>query len=276
MKPVTVADEILRELPVLMKRHPSGPSLKQIAEHMGIEIAHIRNAAKSLNTEALADLMRRVDSKEQFLVPFRYRKAQGLRYCANCNKTFPQSHVTRTVSGTHYSNRRCCSRSCGIAWSWTRPGVKVKRKAGISISKNTSHAMDRLADHNKRRWSKPEEHTKLSEQNRREWADPMKRALRAQAIASVHRTPEMRQFYSNLRKEWWKVPAMREKMIVAARKAKQTPEFRAYFSELLKARWRDPAWRRKWLPAVRKNIAKASKASVEKRKQNSEHPVHTG
>ncbi len=263
---LTVADEILQDLPGLIRDYPDGPSLKIIAAHMGLELAHVRAAARTLNSEARADLMRRMDSREQFLVPYRYRKAEGLRFCARCDATFEQTEPRKFATGIHYSNRRCCTRACAIAWSWDRPGVREKRKAGISVSKQTPEAKAVLEAHNKRRWSKPEEHARLSEQNRREWADPLKKLLRSQSIAATHRTPEMRKFYSDLRKAWWQIPEMRQKMCEAATKAKNTPEFKAYFSALLRERWKDPVWRKKWERAVRVNGLKGGR----KKKQESQ------
>lgn len=257
---ITLADEMLAALPGLLGQYPDGPSLRVIASKIGADIASVRRAAKQLNTDARADLMRRPDSREQFLVSFRYRKALGLRYCAHCDGTF-QAERTKTSTGSYYSDRRCCSRKCGIAWSWSRPGVRERRAAGIAVSKGTPEAMSQLADHNKRRWSKPEERARLAEQNRREWADPVKASLRAQSIAAVNGSPEMRELYSNLRKNWWKDPAMREKMQAAMTAAHQTPEHRLAAHERMKARWQDPEYRKKMIAATKQNLRKAIAAN---------------
>lgn len=260
MKPVTLAEEVLAVLPSLMAERPHGPSIRAIAVRLGADDVNVRGAARQLNTEAKADLYRRTNSREQFLVPFRCRNVVGLRYCANCNKTFAMPPRKKIDGGSYYSNRRCCTRACGIAWSWNRPGVRQRRSAGIKTAHNTPEQRARLDAHNKRRWSRPGEREKLSEQNRREWKDPVKAALRAQSIKAVNGSPEKRKFYSDMRKAFWRDPAMRAKMIAAATKAKSTPEYRAYFSELCRQRWRDPVWRKKWMPAVKRNAALGASA----------------
>lgn len=258
----SLADEILAALPQLLKTHIDGPGLADIAKHIGADMPSVRRAAFQLNSDARANLMRRLHSREQFLIPVRrYSRDLGYRYCAHCQSTF---------AVVHKSKRRCCSRGCGIAWSWSRPGVKERRSAGIKLAHSTPEARERLDVHNRRRWSKPGERERLSEQNRRQWADPVKKALRAQSIAAVNGSPEMRLLYSNLRKQWWKDPQMRERMVAAAKRAKNTPEFKAYFSELCRKRWRDPAWRKKWLLAVRRNAAKAGRASQAKRRERAQ------
>lgn len=262
----TLADEILAVLPSIMIENPHGPRLRIIAQRLGADEASVRRAARQLNVDARADLMRRLDSPEQFLVPIRYRKAVGLRYCANCGETFTAPPVKTFKTGTHYSDRRCCSRSCGIAWSWTRPGVKQRRIEAIKTERKSPEAMARLAAHNKRRWSRPEEHEKLSAQNRREWADPVKGALRAQSIKAVNGSPKMVKFYSDLRKAWWKDPAMRQKMLNAAKASQSTQEYRAKLSKLVRERWRDPVWRKKWTEANRIKSRKGVLAQAEKRR----------
>lgn len=257
----TLADEVLTALPALFARFPDGVPLARFVDALGADIASIRRAAKQLNVDARADLMRRLDSREQFLVPLRYRKAAGFRYCANCGETFvlpPES------------NRRCCSRACGIAWSWTRPGVKDRRVAAIKAERKSPEAQARIAAHNKTRWSRPGEREKLAEQNRREWADPVKRALRAQSIKAVNGSPGMRKFYSDMRKAWWADPVMRKKMHDAALASQSTQEYRLKLSALVRERWRDPVWRKKWEKSSRLNAQKASAANVG-RKQSPGH-----
>lgn len=266
----SLADEILRALPELMLVNRSGPSALMICEAVGADIGAVRRAMHQLNEEGRADLMRRLDSREQFLVPLRYRGIDGLRYCVNCGETFKPPAKVRERGGTRYSNRRGCSRACGIAWSWNRPGVRDRRRMGIAQQKRTPEALAKTAEINEKRWARSGERERMGEKSRRRWADPVMKANLARAIALVQRSPEMRKLYSDLRKQWWKDPLMREKMVVAMKACRATPEARAKFSELLKARWHDPVLRKKYLAAARANIKKMAVKNVGKR-QSVEH-----
>lgn len=272
----TLADEVFGELTALVRAHPTGVTVSTVAKKFSADAASARRALRQLNTEGRAKLMRRMDSRQEFLVPLRYRAAPGLRICANCGIAFQLRPMARYATGTSHDNRKCCTRTCSISWSWRRPGVADRRKAGIRAERATPAARARAANFNKKRWAKPGERERLSESNRRRWADPAIKAEWSRAIARVQRSPEMRRLYSELRKQWWKDPAMREKMIASAKRVKNTPEFKAYFSELCRKRWRDPVWRKKWLAAARKNAAKAGHVSAEiRRKKKQLHEQRT-
>jgi hypothetical protein len=257
----SLADEIMVALRGLIATHPNGPNIKQISEAVSADPASIRKAMAQLNTEARAMLMRRDDSRELFLYP-NTKRILGLNICAKCGAGYRRTD--KTVS------KRCCSRACGISWSWTRPGVKEKRKAGIRAERATPAAKARAAKLNRERWSRPGERERLSEWNKKRWANPAIKADLARAIALVQRTPEMRKLYSDLRKEWWKDPVMREKMLKAMADAHGTPEYRAKHSERMKARWRDPVLRKKYLAAVGRNVKKIAENNRGKR-QSPEH-----
>lgn len=263
----TLADEVVDLLPALLVERPDGVPLTLIADRLGSDMFNIRNAALQINRDGKADLMRRLTSREWFLVPVKARKFEGYRFCAHCDREFVPPARKRSTGCTYYSNRRTCSRKCWGAHAWRDPNKAQTRKAAMSRAQRTPKALARVAAHNRRRWSDPKEHKKLSERNRQMWADPVQRALMSQAIAEVQGSPKMRKFYSDLRKRWWKIPEMRRKMCEAATRAKSTPEYRAYFSELCKKRWRDPIWRKKWMKAVRANGLKAA-AAIRGKKQS--------
>lgn len=240
----TLADEIL----AVVIEHREGVKLKSLTSTIGADIAHIRRAAKELNVAARAILMRRRSSREFFLVPNK-SQVDGLRVCVSCGTPFDPPFWATPSGRKKFYPRRSCSRACGIAWSWSRPGVREKRSAGIKVTKNTPEAMERLAEHNKRRWSKPSEHEKLAEQNRREWADPVKATLRAQSIKAIHTQPEKRKHASDTKKRQWAEPGYRTKTVEGIRRSKTTPEARAQFSKLLADRWKDPVMRAKYTAA---------------------------
>lgn len=245
----SLADEVLAALPALMIAFPAGPGVAEIADHLGADRPSVRRAMRQLNADARADMMRRLHSREHFLVPLKSRGIEGYRLCACCGREFtvrPRRH------------RRTCSRPCSIKWSWTRPGVAERRIGGIKKQRATPAAQERLAAHNRRRWSDPAQRQRLADWNRRRWADPATKADLARAIAAVQRTPEMRRLYSELRKTYWQDPEKRKLMLAGIRRSKSSPEARALFSGLLKARWQDPVLRPKYLAAVKVGGAKAA------------------
>jgi hypothetical protein len=263
----TVADEIALVLPSLWATHPNGPALAVFADKLAIDLGKIRRAAKEINADGRAWLMRRLKSREQFLVPPRCHVG-GLRYCANCEKTFDNFYFDPNGK-RRMAMSRTCSRSCAVALKWKKPGMREHMRRVLSERQSTPDALARIAAHNKRRWSDSEEHKRLSEQNRREWADPVKGALRAQSIKEVQNRPEQRKFYSDLRKQWWKDPVMRKKMHDAAAASQKTQAYREKLSGLAKERWRDPVWREKWTAANKVKSMKA--ASINRgRKQSRE------
>lgn len=242
----TLADEILEALPALVEMFPKGPTASELIGWLGASPVSVYAAMKELDADGRAILLRYPESKARYLLPIGHDLGKS-SICANCGVTF---------SRPKKSKRRCCTRACSIAWSWTKPGVAERRRAGIGAERATPKAKARTAAFNRRRWAKPEEHAKLSEQNRREWADPAKKAVRAASIQAAHGTPEKRAFYADLRREEWADPAIRESRIAAMRASKSTPEARAKFSALLKARWQDPVLREKYLAAVRRTAEK--------------------
>lgn len=267
----SLADEVMLALPCLLVEYPNGPSLRCIAAHLAADYTSVRTAAKELNHSARGDLMKRRSSRELFLVPLKYREADGIPHCSHCGNLFDRPTKTSGRSGkkryTHYNDRRCCTRSCAVAWSWTRGAAKEKRSAGIKKTHSTPEALARTAAHNKRRWSKPGERDRMSEQNRQQWANPIKKATRSQQIRENHRKPEMRKKFSEIIKRLWSEPDYRAKTVDGIRRSKSTPEARAKFSKLLRDRWADPTGRLIYLAGVRKTARKMSARNKGKKQQ---------
>ena len=236
----TLAEEIVRELPRMMEAHAKGPRAADIARHMACGEPHARAAMLAIKEAGTATVVRYPGSTgrpARHLVPLAHDFGFRARACKMCDVLFEYAPK---------SKRMCCTRACGIAWSWTRPGVKERRRAGILEERKTPEAKARLAAHNKRRWSDPAQRKALSEQNRREWADPTKKAKRAARIQARNGSREGRKRASKIRKSFWDDPDGRQKMVDGIRKSKQTPEARAQFSELLRERWKDPEMRKKY------------------------------
>lgn len=149
------------------------------------------------------------------------------------------------------SNRKCCTQSCAISWSWQNPKTKALRSAGIKEQCKTPAAIERNRRHNERRWSKPGERERLSEWNRRRWADPVIKACLSAKIAADHRRPEARAASSAQMKKNWRDPIIRSRTIENATKSQRMQAYRAHFSEILRARWADPVWRKKYSDGIR-------------------------
>lgn len=242
----TLADEIIDVL-------TSQPvPLNAISACLGADASSIRRAAQSLNDGERAVLVRRKRVLHLAAPTF-----AGLA-CKNCYVEFERAPK---------SKRKCCSRPCGIAWSWTRPGVREKRIAGINVERATPAAKARQAAHNRRRWSRPGEREKLSEQNRREWSDPAKKAKRSASIRAVNGSTEFRKLCSDIRKAYWQDPETRDTMLAAVRAGQKTPEARASHSAANRRRYSEPASRERYLEVSRKNIAKATAAIVGKKQR---------
>lgn len=153
--------------------------------------------------------------------------------------------------------RRTCSRSCAVALQWRDAAVRERRTISQSAAHRTPEARARTVATNHRRWARPGEREKLSQRNREAWADPATRERLSQAIRARQSTPEMRRFYSEMRKAMWRDPIYRARVTEIVRASHRTDEYRALFSALLRERWKDPVWREKWSAATRRRYAKA-------------------
>lgn len=214
-----------------------------LASKLGADRASVRDAIKKLAAEGRAQAFTKGQGAALHLAPLHYAG----RICVICMAAFdpPASGAARKRP----SKRQTCSRACAASLSWLKPGAREKKIAAIKAERQTERAKARLAEHDRRRWSKPEEHQKLSEQNRREWADPYKAAKRAVGIKKAHSTPEKRKFYSESRKKEWADPVERERRSKIIKEAKNKPEYKAKHREMMKARWRDPVMREKYTRA---------------------------
>lgn len=203
----TLAEEILAVLPDLMAAHPDGPALADVAARLSATWADVRRMAGRLDAEERAILVRRKGSRTLYLVPTDY----PILACRHCHVAFERPKK---------SKRRCCSRSCAIAWSWTRPGAAEKRRAGLRAERSTPEARERQSHRSRQRWDRPGERAKQAERNRRRWADPETRDAMSAALRQAQGTPERRAKYSAIRREAWADPAFREKTVAGIRRSK--------------------------------------------------------
>lgn len=218
---------------------------------MACTVQQAREAMRRLDDAGLALNVRWPGSKARYLLLLDGLPPQH-RSCRGCGVVFEHPRKSRRI---------CCSRSCGIAWSWKQPGVAERRKAAIRAEKATPEAKARLAAHNERRWSDPDERERLSEWNKKRWADPVTKAKLSASIQAVNGSAEGRKRASRIRTEAWQSEEIRERTVAGIRRSKQTPEARAKFSKLLKDRWRDPALRPKYMAAVKKSAAKRAESA---------------
>lgn len=259
---MSLAAEIVAALPAMMAEHPRGPRAMDAAKHVAAPYTAALKAFDAIKAEGLAIVVRYPGLKARHVVPIGHDFGENGRACAYCDLLF---FVPKKSD-----KRRCCCRACGIAWSWTKPGVAERRCVGIRAERETPKAKERLAAHNQRRWAKPEEREKLGEQSRARWADPVQRAKLSASIQAVNGSPEGRARQSRIKKEAWKDPAYRESHVAAVRAHHGKPESRAKFSKLLRERWQDPILREKYLKATRANARIAAEVNRGKR-QTPEH-----
>jgi hypothetical protein len=241
---MTLDDDILAALPGLFTDHPQGVSADVIAAAVACTAQQARDAAKRLHAGGLALNARWPGSKARFLLPLD-GLARGLRCCAWCGLVFELPRK---------SKRRCCTRACSIAWSWSNPETKANRMAPMIAAKRTPEARARQSEENNRRWADPARREKMARQSRERWADPAMRAKMSAAIQAVNGSAKERARHSELRKALWADPTYREKASAAMRAAKQRPEARQRFSEALKRRWADPEQRAKLAAACAQNV----------------------
>lgn len=229
----TLADEILSLLP----HYPTGARIQDLTARLAADYPSVRLAFLRLDEEGRARLLRRGRGAGFYLVPIGY----GGLICTICRREFTRSKK---------SKRATCSLACRSALGWRASRQNEQRCAKISAAHRTPKALARIAEHNRRRWSKPHEREKLSEQNRRQWRDPEAAAKRANSIQKAHSTPAARANASATKKKQWQTPAYRDKTVSAIRRSKGSPEARAKFSKLLRERWQDPVWRQKYLASA--------------------------
>jgi hypothetical protein len=243
----TLADEIVTTLPAMIAEAPLGATVPMIVERFAVDKASARRAMLALDRDGRAIMVRRKGGRTHYLVPADY----PLLSCRNCHAEFARPKKSKRV---------CCSRSCGIAWSWQNPVTREHRVAAIKCQRATPEGRANSIERNRRRWADPKQRENLSEQNRRRWADPITKAELSASIAKVNGSPEVRRRQSETRRAAWQDEAIRSRMEAGIRRSKSTPEARAKFSALLKERWRDPVWRAKWTAANRRrNEARAGK-----------------
>lgn len=214
----TLADEILDALPRLIIAHPMGARVGAVAQAVACSEADARAAIKRLRDGGRALLIRYDGSKARYLAPLDMRFPGHDRACAFCGLVFTPPYKSR---------RRCCGRSCGIRWSWTKPGVAESRRASIKAAKATPEAAASAVEANRRRWSREGERERLSAQNRQHWADPVGRATRSAAIQAVHGSEEARKAHSERRIAMWQDPEYRARTIAAMRGAKKNKRAKA-------------------------------------------------
>jgi len=254
----SLADEILEHLPEMFDATALGPTVADVCSRLDIGPAHARAAMKRLDEEGRALFVRYEGSKRRHLLPLDALEHPAAA-CAYCRLVFERPPKSKRV---------CCTKACGIRWSWTNPSSRANRTAAIQRSAGTAEFSAKAVERNRIRWSDPAQRASLSEKNRLMWADPAVRARRSAAIQAVQGTPENRQKAARRKREQWADPDYRERHIEALRSAKRSPEARAKFSELLKARWQDPEMRAKFMAA---NAARAA-ANAERNRGRKQSP----
>ncbi|MCW5695813.1 MAG: hypothetical protein KIS96_03650 [Bauldia sp.] len=218
---------MLSVLPAILADKPLGATVAEVVIWLGVQPGFVREAFLDLDTAGRAKAVRRKGGRTLYLVPF----DAAIMSCRNCYREFERPKKSR---------RQCCSRSCGIAWSWKNGDTRARRSEGIRAERATPQAKARAAAFNKRRWSRPGERERLAEQNRERWSDPVMRAKLSVGIQRANGTQERRKYYSDLRRrQWAEDEEYRTKTLAGMSAAKER------MSEAMKRRWADPEYREK-------------------------------
>lgn len=271
----TLADEIVDTVAGMVAAHPDGVTARQLSARLGVaygKVMEILDGLRAPTAEArrlVFAIHPRAEGQRgalpTYLLPVGYQlpAPTGVhrRACLHCYAVFEVRSDLK---------RRCCSRTCSIAWSWTRPGVTERRGRAIRAAKDTPEYRAKQAAHSKRRWSNPEERRRQSERNKKQWANPVQRAKRSAAIQRANGSPEARRKLSERRRAEWADPEQRERRRAIMREAHNRPERKAALAERMRAAWRDPVMRAKYLATKAEQAAKIA-AKNRGRKQKPEH-----
>jgi hypothetical protein len=257
----TLADEILDALPAMMRDHPRGASVEDIANLLCADAAHVRSAMKALHDDERASLARWPGSKRRYLVPFDHNFGGRLHPCPNCYVVFKMNQ----------NGAACCSRECGSQRFWSRLDTDQRRaRTDHLITKSRSpESRAKLSARAKAYSADPAHRAALSARSKAWWADPAKKAVLAAKIQKATSAPNWREAMSERRKRDWQDPAYREKMVKAHREAAATPEYRQRRSEVSKKLWADPIMGEKMRANSRENVKHAI-AAVRGTKQTPE------
>lgn len=203
---LTLADEILAELPYMMGVLPLGPIARDVAGSIAADVPSVRRAMEQLEADGRAKIVRR--GRALHLVPADY---PGL-ICPVCRAEYVRPRKSRRVT---------CSRSCGVTLSWRSPEAAQRRIAAITAQRRTPEGQRNTAERNRERWSRPGERERASEQNRARWRDPEMRARLSVSIAKAHGTPERRERQRQAIKARWNDREGRAKLEAGMRRGKQ-------------------------------------------------------
>lgn len=260
---MSLAHEIVAALPALMKAHPQGPRVKELAAFLAAPEAGVRAAMAAIKESGAAIIVRYPGSKARHVVPLGHR----FNKITTANRHRP---VVCRCCDTLFQNgsRKFCSKSCFATHMWAQPGHRQRLSAALKKAHSTPEAKARAVAWNQRRSSDPNERARISENNRKAWADPAHKAKRSASLQAALGTPEKRRFFSELRKQQWQDPAFRAKACAAMREARTSPAYKKKMGDQMRARWANPVTRVKLMAAAKE---RAAAKPLKGRKQSPEH-----
>lgn len=139
-------------------------------------------------------------------------------------------------------------------------------EAGISGMVASEITRDRLSQHNKQQWQKPEHRAKISASQKAAWNEPGRKAERIAQYKKAFKTDNYKQKRQKILKEAWAEGGFLRETQSAVRKANwQDPKYIAKQKESRQKAWQDPE--------VKKRRIESIKKAWEKRKAKLMQPV---
>lgn len=211
-----------------------GLSLSEAMEVLGHDRAHTKAAFDALASCGKIIVVKRGQGGRIFAV----QSSTGVLACAVCQREF-----TRKPK----SKRRTCSETCHVKLAWRKN--RDERLASLRAAGKSPKRVAALAETNRKRWADPAQHEKVSAENRRRWKDPETAAIMAAKIRLNHSKPEMRKFYSDMRKKAWQDPEYAAMVKAKSAASLREQSRRDKLRDLAKQRWADPVFRAKFTAA---------------------------
>lgn len=130
-------------------------------------------------------------------------------------------------------------------------------EAGISSMVASESTLEKLSEHNKKQWQKPEHRAKISRSQKDAWNEPGRKAERTAQLKESFKDPDYKKRRSELSKQAWEPGGCLRETQSAKRKANwQNPEYIAKQKASRKKTWENIEIREKRARGIRESWAR--------------------